>query len=389
MRIGLVAPWFYPHIGGVETHIRSLAAELARRGHEVTVLTSNYAKLPEREEMDGFAVRRVKCRVVALRTPVTPALRKAIPEGRFDIVHAHSPPPLSAYYAGLGAERAGTPFVITYHCDLEIPTLLGNALTSLYLRTYGRATMRRAAKIIVSTETYAATSRAIWRYTPEVIPNPVDAQRFQPEVDGSPVRARLGLRAEDKVVLLVARVVPHKGIEHLVEAAKYMPEAMFVVVGDGPFLPQVRRLAAEFGVEDRVQFVGKVHHRDLPAFYAACDLFVLPSVSRLEAFGIVALEAMATAKPVVVTDIPGVREVVTDGVEGLLAEPVNPQDLAAKIRKVLAEPGLRSTMGGRGREKVEAKFRIDQIATAVESVYGTVVRAQRGTAQEVRSQHVG
>jgi glycosyltransferase involved in cell wall biosynthesis len=167
--------------------------------------------------------------------------------------------------------------------------------------------------------------------------------------------------------------VPHKGIEHLVEAAKHVPGAMFVVVGDGPFLPDVRRLAAEFGVEDRVHFVGNVPHRDLPAYYAACDLFVLPSVSRLEAFGIVALEAMATGKPVVVSDIPGVREVVTDGVEGLLAEPLHAEDLAAKIRSLLDDPERREQMGVRGRQKVEAKFGITQVADAVERVYRIAV----------------
>lgn len=375
MRIALVAPWFHPHVGGVESHVRALAAEFARRGHEVTVLTSNYAKLPEREEMEGFTVERVKCLGVWLRTPITPALRRAITAGRFDVVHAHSPPPLSSYYAAAASERAHVPFVVTYHCDLEIPTVLGGALANLYQRTYGRGTVRRAAKLIVSTETYAATSRAIWRFSPEVIPNPVDFSRFRPDVDGAWVRARLNLRAEDRVVLLVARIVPHKGIEHLVEAAKHVPDAMFVIVGDGPFLPEVRRLAAEFGVEDRVWFLGKVPFRDLPAYYASCDLFVLPSVSRLEAFGIVALEAMATAKPVVVSDIPGVREVVTDGVEGLLAEPVHPDDLAAKIRTLLDDPGLRRAMGLRGRQKVEQKFGIRQVADAVERVYRSVAHA--------------
>jgi len=375
MRIGLVAPWFHPHVGGVETHVRGLAAELARRGHDVTVLTSNYAKLPGEETLDGFRVRRVRCPVVILRTPVTPALRREFPPGRFDVVHAHSPPPLAAYYAGAGCERSHTPFVVTYHCDLEIPTAYGRALTSFYSRTWGAGTMARAAKVISTTETYAATSRTIWRFSPVVIPNAVDHMRFRPDVDGGPARERLHLRPDDPLVLFVGRAVPHKGIEHLVEAAKYVPEAMFVVAGDGPFLPAARRLAALFGVEDRILFPGKIAYRDLPEFYAACDVFVLPSVSRLEAFGIVALEAMATAKPVVVTDIPGVREVVTDGVEGLLADPVHPEDLAAKIRTLLANPDRRAEMGRRGRDKVESRFRIDQVAIAVERLYEEVLRS--------------
>src|SRR5207247_4329691 len=127
--------------------------------------------------------------------------------------------------------------------------------------------------------------------------------------------------------------------------------AKFLLVGGGPELESLRRLAARLGVTDRVIFTDQVSREDLPPYFAACDLFVLPSVSRLEAFGIVALEAMASGKTVVVSDIPGVREVIEDGKEGLLADPVNPQDLAKKIRWLLTDPEARRAMGQRGREK--------------------------------------
>src|SRR5438445_81827 len=123
----------------------------------------------------------------------------------------------------------------------------------------------------------------------------------------------------------------------------------------------MKRFANSMGVADRVRFLGRVSEENLPKVYAACDVFVLPSVSRLEAFGIVALEAMATAKPVVVADIPGVREVIDNGKEGLLADPVNPQDLAEKIRWLLADPAARRTMGERGREKVVSSFSIERV----------------------------
>src|SRR5438309_11450662 len=104
------------------------------------------------------------------------------------------------------------------------------------------------------------------------------------------------------------------------------------------------------GVADRGQFLGRVSDEQLPGVCAACDVFGLPSVSRLEAFGIVALEAMATAKPVIVADIPGVREMIEDGRDALLAAPVNPRALADKIRRPPADPDARRAIGARARE---------------------------------------
>jgi len=128
---------------------------------------------------------------------------------------------------------------------------------------------------------------------------------------------------------------------------------------------------------DRVIFTGRVSRDDLPSYFAACDVFVLPSVSRLEAFGIVALEAMASGKPVVVSDIPGVREVITDGREGVLADPVNPEDLALKIRALLADDKKRAEMGRAGRATVEKTFSIESVADQVEAVYREVSATAR------------
>ncbi len=373
MRIVQVSPWFYPHLGGVESHVATLSRELVARGHEVTVVTSLAdASSPEREDMAGVHVLRVKPRVVLMRTPVVPRMRAVLRALPADVVHAHLPPPLNAHYAADASATRGIPFVVTYHCDVEIPSFFGSFVESAYRRSIGADTLRQAARVIVTTRTYAATSRAVWRHSPTVIPNAVDERRFRPENDGGPVREKLGIAAGHPLVLLVGRIVPHKGVEHFIEAARYVPEARFLVAGEGSSLAHMRRLVESFGLADRVQFLGRVSEANLPRLYAACDVFVLPSVSRLEAFGIVALEAMATGKPVVVADIPGVREVVEDGREGLLADPVNPQDLAAKIRRLLADPNLRADMGRRGREKVLSTFTIERVADQVEAVYRAV-----------------
>ena len=376
MRIVQVSPWFLPHLGGVESHVYSLSSELVRRGHEVEVLTSKHRKdVPEREMMNGFAVTRLKPMTTILRTPVVPSIRRLLKEREVDVFHAHSPPPLAAYYASKASVLTKMPFVLTYHCDIEIPSIFGIIIEEIYRRTFGGRTMRRASRIIVTTETYAATSRAVWKYTPEVIPNPVDFDFFRPGIDGTSVRRFLRLKDGEHLVLWVGRVVPHKGIEYLVEAARYLENARFLIGGDGPHLGVTRRVARAAGVEDRVVFTGRLDRSELPRYYAACDVFVLPSVSRLEAFGIVALEAMSSGKPVVVTDMPGVREVISNGVEGLLCEPLSAEDLANKIKILLADPDLRRKMGEAGRKKVVERFGIQHVVDKVEKVYEEVTSA--------------
>jgi glycosyltransferase involved in cell wall biosynthesis len=374
VRIAQVSPWFSPHFGGVESHVRSLSKELARRGHEVTVVTSRHdPRLPPEEAMDGFRLLRVKPRFIVMLTPIAPRMRNALRGVPAEVLHAHSPPPLASHDASVVARERGIPYVVTHHCDVDLSSILGTFAESVYRHSLGASTLKRAAEVVVTTRTYAATSRAVWRYSPTVIPNAVDHRRFRPDVDGGRIRSILKLPPDVPVVLLVGRIVPHKGIEHFVEAARHVPEAQFVVAGTGSFLEPMKRLAVSTGVADRVHFTGRVSEASLPEVYACCDVFVLPSVSRLEAFGIVALEAMATGKPVVVADIPGVREMIADGEDGLLADPVNPLDLAEKIRRLLADPERRRKMGERGREKVLASFSIEQVTDQIEALYRSVL----------------
>src|SRR5467141_2649218 len=371
MKIAQVTPWFFPHLGGVESHVRSLSRELATRGHEVTVVTSRHdPSLPSEENLDGFRVLRVKPRLVVMRTPITPKMRANLRSLPVDVVHAHSPPPLASHYAGAVAGERGTPYVVTYHCDVELPSALGTLAESIYRRSLGESTLRNAAQVIVTTRTYGATSRAVWRYNPIVVPNAVDHRRFRPDLDGSAVRERLNIPREAPVALLVGRIVPHKGVEHFIEAARFVQDARFLVVGEGSLLEAMKRFAGTMGVADRVQFLGRVSDENLPKVYAACDVFVLPSVSRLEAIG--------TAKPVIVADIPGVREVIEDGREGLLADPMNARDLAEKIRRLLGDPEARRVMGQRGREKVLESFGIELVTDRIESVYRAVLDGREG-----------
>ena len=138
MKIAQVTPWFFPHLGGVESHVRTLSRELAARGHQVTVVTSRHdPSLPAEESLDGFHVVRVKPRLILIRTPVTPKMRANLRSLPVDVVHAHSPPPLASHYAGTVAGERGIPYVVTYHCDVELPSVFGIFAESVYRRSLG------------------------------------------------------------------------------------------------------------------------------------------------------------------------------------------------------------------------------------------------------------
>jgi glycosyltransferase involved in cell wall biosynthesis len=224
----------------------------------------------------------------------------------------------------------------------------------------------------VHTKTYGATSRILWNFDVSVIPSAVNPQRFTEHVDSHSVIAKYGLEGK-KLVLFVGRIVPHKGLDYLIDSAEFTPpDICYLIVGRGEYLSTLRRKAREKDLEKRIFFAGKVPSKRLPSYYAASDVFVLPSISRLEAFGLVVLEAMASGKPVIISNIPGVTELITDGEEGMHVEPMDAKDLGDKINQILSDEDLRKKMGQRGREKVEREFSWDKVASQIEEVYREV-----------------
>jgi glycosyltransferase involved in cell wall biosynthesis len=378
MNIVQVAPYFQPHIGGVESHVLEISLELQRRGHDVKIFTSQYdPSLPLHETVEGLEVQRAKPIINIFSTPVTPGLRKDLMATPCDVVHAHIPPPFIEFFSARACNKTRIPLVLTYHCDLELPNFLNKFVSGFYRRTFGTYSLIYTDKIVVTSNTYAATSRSVWHFDPVVIPNAIDTKKFNPSVDGSKIRKRHGLE-DKKVVLYVGRVKFHKGIEYFVGSAKYTDkDTRFLIVGTGDWVDVISDYIKDLGLEDRVTMVGKVPNEELPQYYAACDVFILPSLTRLEAFGIVGLEAMSTGKPVIISDIPGVREVITNGKEGFLSPPMEIEKMANRINKLLADPKLCKRMGQRGRKKVVENFEISKIVDSLEKVYKKVKKAKK------------
>jgi len=153
------------------------------------------------------------------------------------------------------------------------------------------------------------------------------------------------------------------------------PDVYLMIVGDGDMRTTYEQISRDLGIEAQTRFLGKVVNEGLPAVYNAADVVVLPSQLQ-ESFGMVLIEAMACAKPVIASDIPGVRSVVTDRVDGLLVRPGDCADLAEKLASLLENEAQRQAMGAKGRAKVEAKYSWSGIITKLEQLYeGVIARA--------------
>lgn len=371
MRIALVCPYAWDAPGGVQVHVRQLAERLRAQGHETIVLAP--ARSPQGE---GVVVigRPVRVHFNGSVAPVCPDLRavariRAVVRAfRPEVVHVHEPfAPSLSMLAVLGMRREiGRPaLVATFHAYADRSSALA-AFSPLLRLVWGRIDERIAVS--------AAAASFAGRHLGDgfrIVPNGVDVDRF---ARAEPAR-RLPVGPK---ILFVGRLEPRKGFRHAVAAlsalSAEMPEAVLVAAGEGPDARAVRDAPA--GVRERVLLLGAVPYADLPGYHAACDVFLAPNTGG-ESFGIVLAEAMAAGLPVVASDIPGFREVVRDGTEGLLVPPGNPSAIAGALRTVLADDALRERLGEAGRRRA-GRYRWETVTAQVEAAYAEALRRAGG-----------
>jgi phosphatidylinositol alpha-mannosyltransferase len=374
VRIGIVSQSYYPRYGGVTEHVHHTALELRRRGHDVTIITSRF-----REGEAGHApgVVRIGYNILipfngafvdlAVGLRLKSQLRSLMRAYDFDILHTHAP--LVPTLPLLAIRAAECPQVGTFH------TTGGRSRLLEWTKGYLAPVVNRLdARIAVSQTAREFASR----YFPggyHVIPNGVDVERFHPGV--APLER---WRDRDRVNLLfVGRLDPRKGVQLLLDA---MPEvvdrtrgrARLLVVGDS-YLRARYESGIPSGLRDHVVFLGHVPSADLPRWYATGDIFVSPA-SGNESFGIVLLEAMATGRTVVASDIPGYRSVVIPEQNGVMFPPGDARALARTLARLVDDPERRVVLGSRGRARA-LEFAWPRVTDRIEGVYREVL-ARRG-----------
>ncbi|MBI5655081.1 glycosyltransferase family 4 protein [Candidatus Uhrbacteria bacterium] len=360
LHLSCVAP---PQIGGIGKVAAQEVGLLRARGVEAELVSVVGARFPRPGLGDPAPTEYIKFLPTLWQIGNASMIApwKLLPYlKRADVVHLHYPfygTDLEIdFFKFLGAIKK---LVVTLHMDADVSGWRG-AVNRVHRHTLQELVLHSADALLVSSLDYAEHSsykKFIMSPKMHELPFGVDEERFAP---GERNPAKFGIPSDAKVVTFVGGMdKPHafKGVDVLLKAFKQLPQNTWMVLGgEGELRPEFEKLANELGVADRVKFVGRVAEKDLPDVYRVGDVFAFPSTSGAEAFGLVALEAQACGVPVVASDLPGVRTVVEDRVTGLLTPAGNVDELAAHLRLILENHGMRDEMGTAARKRVLEKF---------------------------------
>ena len=371
---------YYPILGGIENHVRVLAEAGAARGHDVTVLVTSRDRHTRREELNGVKLIKTSRWINISSAPISPAMfSEARKLGRAaDIIHLHFPYPPGEMARLFSGSRAKT--IITYHSDIVRQKLLRTVYQPFLWRI-----LRQADRIIATSGRYIDTSPYLSPFKSKcsIIPLGTDVAQYtqvKPQTVAD-LRSSLLLfgstsRETPQFILLsVGRLRYYKGLDDLIRALPQIANAKYVIVGDGPLYDEWKQLARSMGVADRVFFAGEVSDLELPYYYAACDLFVLPANARAEAFGTVIVEALAAGKPVVSTEVgTGTSWVNIHGQTGLVVPPQDPSALAAAINRLLNDEQLREQMGHAAQARASEEFTVERMIDRVYAEYEHLLR---------------
>lgn len=350
MRILIALTYYRPHYSGLTIHAEREARALVERGHQVTVLSSRFdPHLPAREVVDGVNILRPRVWLHVSKGVIMPSMpvwawresRKA------DVIHVHTPQ-LDAAPIALIARLLGKPVVLTYHCDLLLPTGAIHAIANVVSDIANHITARAADVIVHNTRDYAENSPFLRRYLDKLYPilPPVEVQSIG-AAQREAFRAKFNLLPGQRLIGMAARLATEKGVEFLAEALPIVlekhPQArvLFVgphqhVVGEEAYARRLAPLIAQLG--DHWTFLGVVTGAEMAAFFHECEVTVLPSINSTESYGLVQVESMTCGTPVVASDLPGVRVPVSMTGMGRLFPPANAAELAKALIAVLDQP---------------------------------------------------
>jgi glycosyltransferase involved in cell wall biosynthesis len=370
----LIASPYYSGVGGLQQYTYKIAVGLHDAGVDTTVVTSS--RVPRRSGPSVITLPRF---TTISNTPFSlrwfGSIKRIVEEFDPDVVNGHLPVP---YMADVAARVCGNrPFVLTYHNDAVGITPLTKLLVRAYYDILGKGTVKRASRIIATSQRYAERSPYLKKSLNKtaIVPPGVDLATFNPNVYPGFIKDTYGL--EGPVILFVGQLNKahrFKGLPILIRALRHLDRrTTLVVVGGGNWLSHYAADAKHAGVADRVVFAGIVPEEEMPLYYRGTDLTVLPTYTDAEGFGMVLAEANACGRPVIGTNVGGIPSLIRDQYNGLLVEPGDERGLVQAIRVVLSDGERAETLGHNGYERISSEFTWDQAVTRTMKVYDGLI----------------
>lgn len=350
MRVLIGLTYYRPHYSGLTIYAERLARALALLGHEVTVLTSQFSpSLPLLDKVDGVTIVRVKPLMRLSKGIVMPSMPriawKLIQQS--DVVNLHVPQ-MDAFYIAWMAYLQKKPVVLTYQCDLQLPSGVINSIANKVSNVANHIAAKPSDAIVNTTLDYAEHSPFLQNYLSKLhIINPPVELASVTAGDISDFRKKFGIQENQKIIGMASRLATEKGVEHLVEAMPAVLEklsnarVLFVgphenVVGEDKYAQRINPLVKQLG--NHWSFLGILSPTEMSAFFHLCDVLVLPSLNSTEAFGMVQIESMICGTPAVTSNLPGVRQPVLSTGMGKIFPIGDTAALVTSILDVLENP---------------------------------------------------
>lgn len=362
--------YYYPEPGGMETHLYDHCCELKDK-FEIEALVANTKPRTITEIVDGVRVTRVANWGEMFSSPMCPTFPwhlARINSNPNSIIQLHLPNPL-AHFSYLLAKPLGR-LVLIWHSDI-----IKQRWLSRFYNKHLYELLDRAECVVATSPNYVKYSPFLRNYAHKtvVVPLGIRAERFEQSSETRMQAEWIRQKYGEPMVLFVGRLAYYKGLENLIQAATSI-NGKIVIIGNGPLKNQLEQMIRERGLQEKVFIFQNVSNDDLVSFYHACDVFVLPSNKRSEAFGVVQLEAMVCGKPVVSTNLnTGVPWVNQNGKTGLVVPINHPEKLAQAINYLLENREESRRFGRNARQRVLEHFTIEKVTGRMERVYEQIL----------------
>jgi rhamnosyl/mannosyltransferase len=371
-----VGKFYPPAPGGMEKVVQLLCESERAHGLDSRVLVSNTGPRTVYESLHGVPVTRVAAFGAIGSVGICPGFPLAVGQTTRDLTVIHEPNPVALVSDWITRQRG--PLVVWFHSEVLRPQWKYR----LMYRPFLRRVLKRSARIVVSSPNLAAHAAELQPFRDKcvAIPFGIDRSRLDATPDIVHRAAELRVSVPGPRVLFIGRLVPYKGVDVLLRAMTHV-DATAWLIGDGPLRRMLETEAARLQVTDRVRFLGPLSDAEVVAHLHACDVFVLPSVTHAETFGVVQLEAMTCGKPVVSTNLrSGVPWVNRHDETGIVVEPGDADALASALNRLLHDAPLRERMGKAGQARVLRDFTLEAMASSTASLYRKVVVSAQASA---------